>query len=75
THGMYQQKIYLVNPNELTDDDREKHRNTSIVVKFDVTASSDFKIQIEHWQDFSGSWFKQNYGDADTFSMAYNLVF
>lgn len=75
THGMYQQKLYRDNPNELTDDSREKHRNSSIVFKFDVSASSDFKVQLEHWQDFSGSWFKQNYGDANTVSMAYNLVF
>jgi hypothetical protein len=75
THGLYQQKIYRVNPAEYTDDEREKHRNSSIVLKFDVSASSDFKIQFEHWNDFSGSWFKQNYGDAKTFSMAYNMVF
>lgn len=75
THGMYQQKIYRDNPSALTEDNREKHRNTSIVVKFDVSASSDFKIQLERWQDYSGSWFKQNYGDANTLSMAYNLVF
>ena len=75
THGLYQQKIYQDNPEEVTETDREKHRNTSIVVKFDVSASSDFKVQFEHWQDYSGSWFKENYGDANTLSMAYNLVF
>ena len=75
THGLYQQKIYQDNPGEVTETDREKHRNTSIVVKFDVSASSDFKVQLEHWQDYSGSWFKENYGDANTLSMAYNLVF
>ncbi len=75
THGLYQQKIYRDNPFEATADDLEKHRNTSIVVKFDVSASSDFKVQLEHWQDNSGTWFKETYGDANAISMAYNLVF
>jgi len=75
THGLYQQKIYANNPGEYTRDDLEKHRNSSLVFKFDATASSAFKIQLDHWQDFSGSWFKQNYGDANTISFAYDMVF
>jgi hypothetical protein len=72
---MYQQKVYANNPAEVTEDDREKHRNTSMVVKYDLTASSALKLQLEHWQDFSGSWFKQTYGDANTLSISYDRVF
>lgn len=75
THGMYQQKIYANNPGGFTGDDSEQHRNSSLVLKFDATASSSFKVQLDHWQDFSGSWFKQNYGDANTLSFAYDMVF
>ena len=75
THGMYQQKVYANNPAEVTEDDREKHRNSSMVVKYDLTASSAMKVQLEHWQDFSGSWFKQTYGDANTLSISYDSVF
>lgn len=75
THGMYQQKVYANNPGEFTEDDREKHRNSSVVLKYDVGASSAVKVQLDHWQDFSGSWFKQNYGDANTISFSYDRVF
>lgn len=75
THGMYQQKLYANNPAEVGEDDREKHRNSSVVLKYDVSASAAVKLQFDHWQDFSGSWFKQTYGDANTLSLSYDRVF
>jgi hypothetical protein len=75
THGLYQQKINANNPDEATADDLEKHRDTSMVVKYDLSPSSALKLQFDHWQDFSGTWFKENYGNANTISIAYDLVF
>lgn len=76
THGLYQQKINSGNPFELTDEsDREKHRLSSLVVRFDVSSSAAVKVQLDHWQDNSGEWFKQTYGDANAVSFSYDRVF
>lgn len=76
THGLYQQKINSGNPFELTDEaDREKHRLSSLVVRFDVSSSAAVKVQLDHWQDNSGEWFKQTYGDANAVSISYDRVF
>ena len=76
THGLYQQKINAGNPLELTDEaDQEKHRLSSLVVRFDVSSSAAVKVQLDHWQDNSGDWFKQTYGDANAISLSYDRVF
>ncbi len=76
THGLYQQKISADNPLELTDAaDQEKHRLSSLVVRFDVSSSAAVKVQLDHWQDTSGEWFKQTYGDANAISLSYDRVF
>jgi len=76
THGLYQQKINAVNPLELTEEiDQEKHRLSSAVVRFDVSAAAAVKVQLDHWQDGGGQWFKQTYGDANALSISYDRVF
>jgi len=76
THGLYQQKISAANPLELTtEDDQEKHRMSSLVVRFDVSSAAAVKVQLDHWQDVGGQWFKQNYGDANALSISYDRVF
>lgn len=75
SHGMYQQKLNRDNPFELTDDSREQHRLNSLVARYELTASSAFKIQLDDWNDQSGSWFKSNYGNARALSLAYDMVF
>ncbi len=76
THGLYQQKINAMNPLELTTEaDQEKHRLSSAVVRFDVSSAAAVKIQLDHWQDGGGQWFKQTYGDANALSISYDRVF
>lgn len=74
-HGMYQQKINENNPFELTEDDAEIHRMTSLIGRYEVDESSAIKIQFDDWQDHSGTWFKTNYGDARSISFSYDRVF
>lgn len=75
THGLYQQKIYADNPKGYSIDDQEKHRNTSLVVRYDLSSSSAVKFQLDDWNDFSERWFKETYGDGNTISFAYERVF
>lgn len=75
SHSLYQQKINQQNPAELTSDNKEHHRLNSLVGRYEINASSSFKIQLDDWHDLSGSWFKTNYGDARALSLSYDRVF
>lgn len=76
THGLYQQKIYADNPAEYDASiSQEKHRMNSLVVRYDLNSSMAVKMQLDRWRDFSGEWFKQNYGNSTALSIGFDMVF
>jgi len=76
THGLYNQKIYRDNPAEYdAAESAEKHRMNSFVLRYDLNSSMALKMQLDRWRDFSGSWFKQTYGNSTTMSVGFDMVF
>ncbi|TSA40533.1 MAG: hypothetical protein D4R63_05850 [Methylococcaceae bacterium] len=55
--------------------DNERHSNTSAVLRYDLTPSSDVKLQFDHWISYGGTSFPSTYGNSNLLTLAYDLVF
>lgn len=55
----------------------EGHRVTSLVLRYDLTASSALKAQYDYWRDHSDANYRSGfpYGNSKMISLAYDLVF
>jgi hypothetical protein len=55
--------------------DNERHSNTSAVLRYDLTPTSDVKLQFDHWISYGGNYFPSIYGNSNMLTLAYDLVF
>ncbi|CAK0773012.1 conserved hypothetical protein [Gammaproteobacteria bacterium] len=53
----------------------EHHTNLSLVLRYDLTSSSDIKVQYDNWRDQSAPWFSSNYGYSRLITVSYDMVF
>jgi len=53
----------------------ERHSNTSAVLRYDLTPSSDVKVQFDHWISYGGTSFPSIYGNSNMLTLGYDLVF
>ena len=53
----------------------ERHTDVSLVLRYDLTSSSDIKIQYDSWRDQSQPWFTDNYGYSKLLTVSYDMVF
>lgn len=54
---------------------QENHTNRSITLRYDLTPTSDIKLQLDSQQGNSGALYSPNYGDAQLLTAAYDRVF
>ena len=53
----------------------ERHTNTSIALRYDLTSASDVKLQFDHWVSYGTDPFTSTYGNSNLLTLAYDLVF
>lgn len=53
----------------------EGHATWSVVLRYDLTNSSDVKLQLDHWQDKTKPGFGSFHGDAHLITVSYDMVF
>ena len=70
SYSIYEESIMA--PNII---DNERHSNTSAVLRYDLTPSSDVKLQFDHWISYGGNYFPSIYGNSNMLTLAYDLVF
>jgi hypothetical protein len=44
-------------------------------LRYDLTPSSDVKLQFDHWISYGGTYFPSIYGNSNMLTLAYDLVF
>ncbi len=64
-----------VNINESDPVLKERHTDVSFVLRYDLTSSSDIKVQLDNWRDQSNPWFSSNYGYSKLLTISYDMVF
>ncbi|MEI6146770.1 MAG: hypothetical protein WCP66_10160, partial [Methylococcales bacterium] len=69
TYSVFEQTI------KDTTGDNERHSNTSVALRYDLTPSSDVKMQFDHWISYGGTYFPSIYGNSNMLTLAYDLVF
>jgi hypothetical protein len=69
TYSIYEQSI--IEPNII---DNQRNSTTSASLRYDLTPSSDVKLQFEHWVSYGG-YFSNYYGNSNLLTLAYDLVF
>ena len=70
TYSIYEETILA--PNAI---DNERHSNTSVALRYDLTPASDVKLQFDHWLSYGGTSFPSIYGNSNMLTLAYDLVF
>ena len=70
TYSIYEQTLIATNPGG-----NERHRNTSAVLRYDLTPASDIKLQFDHGITYGGDYFSNLYGNSNMLSLGYDLVF
>jgi len=46
----------------------------SLIVRYDINHWSDVKVQYNNW-DNNGATFRERFGDSQTISLSYDMVF
>ena len=72
TYSIYEQSIINIEPNIINN---ERHSTTSASLRYDLTPSSDVKLQFDHWISYGGNYFPSIYGNSNMLTLAYDLVF
>lgn len=54
---------------------QESHQTVALTLRYDVTTSSDIKLQLDSQYDLSGPNWAPNYGNARLLTLAYDTVF
>jgi hypothetical protein len=55
--------------------DSERYNTLSLILRYDINHWSDVKVQYNNWDDNSGPTHKMRYGDSQTISLSYDMVF
>ncbi len=76
TIAKYRQIIDMneADPNSYPDG-TERHTDISFVLRYDLTSTSDIKVQYDNWRDQSNPGFTKNYGRSQLITIAYDMVF
>ncbi len=69
TYSIFEETMIAPNPI-----DNERHSNTSVALRYDLTPASDVKVQFDHWVSYGG-FFTGIYGNSNLLTLAYDLVF
>jgi hypothetical protein len=77
TYARYDQKYIEGGVNNYFTIDEEGHSTLSFLVRWDVTKSSDIKLQVERWDDRSEAGYNAitPYAGADLITVSYDTVF
>lgn len=64
-------------PNPVGDEWGEGHAVTSFVLRYDLTPTSDVKLQFDRWKDHSNPNYRSElpYGNSKLLTVAYDMVF
>ena len=67
----------LVDPTSIDPTSFEAHSTVAFTVRYDLTANSAFKVQIERWKDRGGPNFNAGvaYGNPRLLTLSYDMVF
>jgi len=77
TYAKYDQKYIEGGPLGYSTNDEEGHTTLSFLLRWDITKSSDIKLQVERWDDTSQPGYTAitPYAGADLISVSYDTVF